>query len=67
MFGATSAYVLSLVLQNVDAQRIIGLLRVVLHRKVGPSSVVLARSSVKELRRSHAKSFRDAADVCKLL
>ena len=67
MFRATSAYVLSLVPQNVDAARMIGSVRVVFYREVGPSSGALARSHVKELRRSQVKSFRHAADVCKML
>ena len=67
MFRATSAYVLSLVPQNVDAERMIGSLRVVFYREVGPSTLPLARSHVKELRRSHVKSFCHAADVCKML
>ena len=67
MFRATSAYVLSLVPQNVDAKRRIGSLRVVFYREVGPSTSALARSHGKALRRSHVKSFRHAADVCKML
>ena len=67
MFRATSGYVLSLVPQNVDAARMNGSGRVVFYREVGPSTFVLVRSYVKELRRSHIKSFCHAADVCKML
>ena len=67
MFRATSAYALSMVLQNVDAERANGSMRVVFCRDVGPSTDAVTRSRMKELTHSHVKSFRHAADVCKML
>jgi len=67
MFRATSAYALSLVPQNVDGARMFGSTRAVFDRKVGPSEWAVARSCLKEVRRSRVKSFCHAADVCKAL
>ena len=67
MFRATSAYVLSVVPQNVDAQRMIGSLPSCFLSRSWTINLRTRAIARERTKRSYVKSFRHAADVCKML